>query len=230
MHFLHMVEMKMEGLLPQIGDLVWNSMGGGSLAEQPPLNAPMSSHLDYSAKTAYLDAFAPKPGSEINSENALPCRIAFERGKERHFSFLAISKGESGWIVLLEELPLNQQRGLVRVSAPLAGSDPRIDEKHPKWLHLRIRPSNLPFLDSKNDPLGRSKTKVLVDGRWTLAFRDDQACKLAESMVIKEMHLLQNQVKEILKPLLEDQMMRISSNPSHKSSDELLEEQPLNTG
>ncbi|KAI0518851.1 hypothetical protein KFK09_006287 [Dendrobium nobile] len=203
---------------------------GGSLAEQPPLNAPMSSHVDYSAKTAYLDAFAPKPGSEINSENALPCRIAFERGKERHFSFLAISKGESGWIVLLEELPLNQQRGLVRVSAPLAGSDPRIDEKHPKWLHLRIRPSNLPFLDSKNDPLGRSKTKVLVDGRWTLAFRDDQACKLAESMVIKEMHLLQNQVKEILKPLLEDQMMSISSSPSHKSSDQLLEEQPLNTG
>jgi hypothetical protein len=37
--------------------------------------------------------------------DAVPCRIAFERGKE------------------LEELPLKQERGIVRVMAPLAGSD-----------------------------------------------------------------------------------------------------------
>lgn len=107
---------------------------------------------------------------------------------------------------------------------------PRIDEKHPKWLHLRVRPSTLPVLDSKHNPSSRSKTKILVDGRWTLAFKDDQACKSAESMVIREMHQLQDRVKETLKPLVDDHATSYSSNPSHKSSDTLLEEQPLNTG
>lgn len=51
----------------------------------------------------------------------MPCRIAFERGKERHFSFLAISVGTSGWLVLAEELPLKKPFGVVRVAAPLAG-------------------------------------------------------------------------------------------------------------
>lgn len=56
-------------------------------------------------------------------DKAIPCRIAFERGKERHLSFLAFSKGTSGWVLLSEEFPLKQQRGIVRVTAPLAGSD-----------------------------------------------------------------------------------------------------------
>ena len=51
----------------------------------------------------------------------MPCRIAFERGKERHFCFLAISVGTSGWLVLAEELPLKKPFGVVRVAAPLAG-------------------------------------------------------------------------------------------------------------
>lgn len=55
--------------------------------------------------------------------NALPCRIAFERGKERHFCFLAVSMGTSGWVLLSEELPLKQNYGVVRVSAPLAGTN-----------------------------------------------------------------------------------------------------------
>lgn len=59
----------------------------------------------------------------ILAVDAVPCRIAFERGKERHFCFLAISHGTSGWILLLEQLPLKQERGIVRVMAPLAGSD-----------------------------------------------------------------------------------------------------------
>ena len=55
--------------------------------------------------------------------DAVPCRIAFERGKERHFCFLPISLGTSGWVVLAEELPLKQHYGVVRVAAPLAGSN-----------------------------------------------------------------------------------------------------------
>lgn len=55
------------------------------------------------------------------SVDAVPCRIAFERGKERHFCFLAVSLGTSGWIVLAEELPFKPRYGVVRVVAPLAG-------------------------------------------------------------------------------------------------------------
>lgn len=55
--------------------------------------------------------------------HAVPCRIAFERGKERHFCFLAIAMGTSGWLILAEELPLKQHFGIVRAAAPLAGSN-----------------------------------------------------------------------------------------------------------
>ncbi|KAM3366776.1 hypothetical protein ACQJBY_015856 [Aegilops geniculata] len=154
------------------------------------------------ATAAGFDGSVPKPGLEVNLVDAIPCRIAFERGKERHFSFLALSNGTSGWILLLEELP--QQRGIVRVTAPLAGSDPRIDEKHVKWLHLNIRPSTVPFLDPEKFK-GKTK-KYLVDGRWTLAFRDEQSCKAAEAMVIGEMKLQQDAVREQLKALLEPNM------------------------
>lgn len=58
--------------------------------------------------------------------DAVPCRIAFEKGKERHFSFLAFSMGTSGWVALAEELPLRHHFGVVRVAAPLAGCNVRI--------------------------------------------------------------------------------------------------------
>jgi hypothetical protein len=78
---------------------------------------------------------------------------------------------------------------------------PRIDEKHVKWLHLRIRPSTVPFLDPEKFK-GKTK-KYLVDGRWTLAFRDEQSCKAAEAMVVEEMKLQQDAVRKQLRPLLE---------------------------
>lgn len=52
---------------------------------------------------------------------AVPCRIAFERGKERHFHFLAITIGTSGWLILADELPVRPSFGVVRVVAPLGG-------------------------------------------------------------------------------------------------------------
>lgn len=53
--------------------------------------------------------------------DAVPCRIAFERGKERHFHFLTISVGISGWLILADELPVRPSFGVVRVVAPLGG-------------------------------------------------------------------------------------------------------------
>uniref|UniRef100_A0A0D9W3A0 Uncharacterized protein n=1 Tax=Leersia perrieri TaxID=77586 RepID=A0A0D9W3A0_9ORYZ len=177
---------------------------GETLTDQPPIYSPIDLPVNNRGTIAGIDGSVPKPGLEVNLVDAVPCRIAFERGKERHFCFLALSNGTSGWILLLEELPLKEKRGIVRVTAPLAGSDPRIDDKHAKWLHLRIRPSTVPFLDTEKYK-GKTK-KYLVDGRWTLAFRDEQSCKEAETMVIEEMKLQQNAVGEQLKLLVEFDM------------------------
>ena len=95
---------------------------------------------------------------------------------------------------------------------------PRIDDKHEKWLHLRIRPSTLPFLDSEKHK-GKAK-KYLVDGRWTLAFSDEQSCKAAETMVIEEMKLQQDAVGKQLQPLVEFNMPEDGLQHPQPSSDE----------
>lgn len=92
---------------------------------------------------------------------------------------------------------------------------PRIDNKHPRWLHLRIRPSNLPFVDpAKSGALVKLKTKSLVDGRWTLAFRDEESCKSALSMILDEIDLQCNEVERRLKPLVDLENTVDPSNPS----------------
>lgn len=177
---------------------------GRALPEQPPIHPPDDVPEISRARTSGLDVSGPKAGTEIRLVHALPCRIAFERGKERHFFFLAVSMGTLGWVLLAEELPLKQHHGIIRVAAPLAGTNPRIDDKHSRWLHLRIRPSTLPFLDPpKSGKHEKSRIKTLVDGRWTLAFRDDESCKTALSMILEEMNLQSSEVERSLKPVLE---------------------------
>ncbi|WOL06486.1 hypothetical protein Cni_G15220 [Canna indica] len=175
---------------------------GVSLPDLPYQYTPVDSPVISRTKTWVFDAIAPKSGSEISLVNALPCTISFERDTESDFSFLAISRGTSGWVILAEELPLKQQCGIIRSIIPLAGSDPNIDEEHPKWLHLRVRPSTLPFLDSSKFGLLK-KGQALADGHWTLAFEDEEACKAAKSMLVEELTKQQNEVERRLKPLLQ---------------------------
>ncbi|XP_057497807.1 protein TRANSPARENT TESTA 9-like isoform X2 [Actinidia eriantha] len=177
---------------------------GGAVPDEPLIHPSVDGPEKSRAITAGLDALGPKPGTELKLVDAVPCRISFERGKERHFFFLAISVGTSGWVVLAEELPLKQHYGVVRVTAPLAGCNPRIDDKHSRWLHLRVRPSTFPFMDSaKYAAQGKLKTHALVDGRWTLAFRDEDSCKSAVSMITEERNLQNNEVERRLNPLLD---------------------------
>ncbi|XP_010276705.1 PREDICTED: uncharacterized protein LOC104611385 isoform X2 [Nelumbo nucifera] len=96
---------------------------GGSLPDQPPIHSAVDFCVSSRAKTTGLDLLGPKPGTEINIVDAVACKIAFERGKERHLFFLAISRGTSGWVLLAEELPLKQNYGVIRVVAPLAGTN-----------------------------------------------------------------------------------------------------------
>ncbi|XP_044471963.1 protein TRANSPARENT TESTA 9 [Mangifera indica] len=183
---------------------------GRTLPDQPPIYPPSDVPENSRARNAGLDISGPKPGTELKIVDAVPCRIAFEKGRERHFFFLAISMGTSGWVVLAEELPLKQQFGIVRVAAPLAGTNPRIDEKHSRWLHLRIRPSILPFMDPSKS--GKVITKALLDGRWTLAFRDEESCKSAWFMIMEELNLQSNEVERRLRPLID---LERTLNSSH---------------
>ncbi|KAL2533409.1 hypothetical protein Adt_06760 [Abeliophyllum distichum] len=185
------------------------------LLDQPPLFSPVDTPEESRAKNAGVNPSGPKPGIEINLVDAVPCRIAFERGKERHFYFLSISMGSSGWVVLAEELVSKPHHGVIRVAAPLAGSNPRIDDKHSRWLHLRIRPSLFSFTDSaKHSSHGKVKSRALVDGRWTLAFRDEESCKFALTMILEETRLQSHEVERRLKPLLELEKDLDSSNPT----------------
>ncbi|GER26949.1 hypothetical protein STAS_02626 [Striga asiatica] len=177
---------------------------GRVLPEQPPVLSTIVLPEKSRAKNAGVGSPGLKPNAEITLVDALPCRIAFERGKERYFQFVALSTGSTGWLVLAEELLMKPQRGLVRVLAPLAGCNPRIDDKHSRWLHLRIRPSSLPFSDTSNyTARAKIRSKALVDGRWTLAFRDEESCKRALTMVLDEAKLLSDEVERVLQPLLD---------------------------
>ncbi|CAL8077234.1 unnamed protein product [Prunus armeniaca] len=201
---------------------------GRSLPEKPPINPPADIFENSRAQSAGVDSSGPKLGTELRLVDAVPCRIAFERGKERHFCFLAISLGASGWVVLAEELPLKEPYGVVRMVAPLAGTDfilvnstrcflwkPKVDDKHSRWMHLRIRPSTFPFVEpARYGAYGKARTKALVDGRWTLAFRDEESCNSALSMILEEISLQSNEVERRLKPLLDLETIVESSSSS----------------
>ncbi|KAH9619388.1 hypothetical protein KSS87_021758 [Heliosperma pusillum] len=176
---------------------------GRTLPDNAPTYLPGDIPKDSRAVAIGVDIAGPKQGIELKLEDAIPCRIAFERGKERYVWFQAVSMGTGGWVMLLEELPLRQNVGVVRVVAPLAACNPRVDDKHPRWLHLRIRPPTLQAVAPlKYGQSVRVKGRTLVDGRWTLAFRDEESCKSAVSMIYEEFNLQSQEVERRLAPLL----------------------------
>lgn len=92
---------------------------------------------------------------------------------------------------------------------------PKVDDKHSRWMHLRIRPSTFPFVEpARCAAYGKAKTKALVDGRWTLAFRDEESCNSALSMILEEISLQSNEVERRLKPLLDVETVVELSNSS----------------
>lgn len=80
---------------------------------------------------------------------------------------------------------------------------------------MRIRPSTLPFADpAKSGAIGKAKSRSLVDGRWTLAFRDEESCRSALTMIHEEMYSQSNEVERRLKPLLDLENTVDPSKPS----------------
>ncbi|CAM6127529.1 unnamed protein product [Calypogeia fissa] len=146
-------------------------------------------------------------GAEVNliEGKAMACRVAFERGKERSVFLMIVHKEKdtASWLLLVEEVSSQQGHGVVRVIAPLAGSKPRVDDDHPRWLHLRIRSPHWPSADAGKLGTNGSRVKRLVDGRWTLAFADEVKCKAAKSLVAQMIEVQASLVKQVLSPLID---------------------------
>lgn len=78
---------------------------------------------------------------------------------ENNYSFLALSRGTSGWVILAEELPQERQHGVVQVIAPLAASnvciykpfqlDSLIQTACQNLFNLQIHQSGFYFLKEK---------------------------------------------------------------------------------
>jgi protein CLEC16A len=79
-----------------------------------------------------------------------------------------------------------------------------VDEKHATWLHLRIRSPHQPLADVGKLGLPKTSPRVrhLVDGRWTLAFEDAEACKHACLFIQEQLAAQSHSVKLIVSPFL----------------------------
>ncbi|KAI5674428.1 hypothetical protein M9H77_14792 [Catharanthus roseus] len=125
-------------------------------------------------------------GSEVALGHGIPCTIAFSKAGTRDIYVIPVAKEGSGKLLLVEQHPLHYRKGVVIAIAPLAGLNPKIDENHPTWLHLRLREFEPSFDVSKNGTFG-SKTRVGASkGRWTLGFRNADYCSAAYSAILEE--------------------------------------------
>jgi len=82
---------------------------------------------------------------------------------------------------------------------------PKIDEEHSSWLHLRIREFDPQFysMKARRNHLSMPDDHT-ADGRWTLGFPNARACEEAQLAILNEMGKQRSAVEYMLAPLLED--------------------------
>lgn len=80
---------------------------------------------------------------------------------------------------------------------------PKIDEDHPSWLHLRIREFDAQFYTLKGRGSQLNLSDHVPDGRWTLGFSDKEACESANLTITNEITKQKSAVQYILAPLLQ---------------------------
>lgn len=79
---------------------------------------------------------------------------------------------------------------------------PKIDEVHPTWLHLRIREVDPKFATNKINFSHSNVSNHPTDGKWTLGFSNAEACKAARSLILEETRKQRSKVQSLLSPLL----------------------------
>ena len=103
----------------------------------------------------------PREGSEIpllDHSRGLPCRVAFERGKERsvYLSVACVSPpagGATATLLLVEPNPARMDSGVVRAVAPVVAA-PNAEATRPNWPCTR-RMAGSPAVCCLSNPCGR---------------------------------------------------------------------------
>lgn len=80
---------------------------------------------------------------------------------------------------------------------------PKIDEDHPTWLHLRIREFDPRSKTSKSRGYNSNVSNSAVDGRWTLGFPSAKGCETAHLLILEETYKQRSFIKSLLAPLLQ---------------------------
>lgn len=89
---------------------------------------------------------------------------------------------------------------------------PKIDEAHPTWLHLRIREFDPKFDQIKNKDHQSGMSNHVADGRWVLGFPNDKACEAARWVILEETRKQRSSVESLLSPLLCNDYLEDVSN------------------
>jgi len=166
----------------------------GSVPSEPPLGAAGLQAVTLGFPEGSQAVVPEGAALDLAGVEAIPCKVSFSQGAERNVLF--VSRGHSSpptggvpgspSVLLVEPTPAAQPSGRVVAMAPLAGAEPAVDPSHGHWLHVRIRPP-LNALAQKGAPTpggGRRGSKArYIDGRWTLAFSDEQGAARARDLV-----------------------------------------------
>ncbi|GHP09618.1 hypothetical protein PPROV_000835300 [Pycnococcus provasolii] len=165
-------------------------LGTGSIAQTPPLRPNEDG-----------DSV-----EEMRTGDRIACRVAFSRGAER-----SVYLAHAG-----NDLVLVDDAGATLANAPLAGAGATLDRAHPSWLHLRVRvpmahvvrvddatSTSTSTSTSSLVPLNEigsrgSSSKPIVDGRWTLAFGDDDAARSALESIGEKSAIMRARCAEAL--------------------------------
>jgi len=179
------------------------------------------------------------------------CRVSFEPGREKRLQLWAAPCGvhavaggagapldgggrstRTSMLLLTETVPSGMgHTRIVRSVAPVMGAVPYIDPAHPKWMHVRVRPSvgalrlclpggapvggqvtkgGAPFATSGGSYPGHWHEPVpplreqrrMQDGHWTLAFDTAALCADALAAVQREAECLRSECVESAEVLL----------------------------
>lgn len=165
-----------------------------------------------------------------SAESGIPCQIAFSNSEIRDVYVIPVAYGMVGKLLLAEKHPFRSRHGVVIAIAPLAGLcvsqyylnffacrslsseflfcliQPKIDEDHSSWLLLRIRNFDPQFYTIKARDNNLSMADHLADGRWTLGFPNEKACKEAQFAILNEVTKQRSAVEYMLAPLLQNDL------------------------
>ncbi|XP_058771275.1 protein TRANSPARENT TESTA 9-like isoform X3 [Vicia villosa] len=175
------------------------------LAEKPLLNTIDTSTNDSGANQT-SDVSSTSFGSNVSLESGIPCQIAFSNSEIRDVYVIPVAYGMVGKLLLAEKHPFRSRHGVVIAIAPLAGLCPKIDEDHSSWLLLRIRNFDPRYYTIKARDNNLSMADHLADGRWTLGFPNEKACKEAQFAILNEVTKQRSAAEYMLAPLLQNDL------------------------